>query len=241
MVAITVIFYIVVGAVLTPLIFAVNDLIIYKIKNSKISSRKNNIISVIDGLILLLIAVPYIVFLFWLATTICATKLGCYFAVVVYTLLLSILSSSKTYLSPDVKVDTAYKVFKKAFTVSSIRHIFSILYLRVIIEIAYLVFLVLAQIEELGFCTLPAELSFFCTLNKYGIIILFAVEKIIKSVEPERERRKILSNTFVEQENKEEKERQEIRRSWKEFREEMKKQRQERKLNKKRRKENNKK
>lgn len=241
MVAIAVIFFIVVGAVLTPLIVAVDDLIIYKVKTSKISSRKKNIISVIDGLILLLIAVPYIAFLIWLSTTICATKLGCYFAVIVYTLLLSILSSSKIYLSPDVKVDTAYKVFKKGFTVSSIRHIFSILYLRVVIEIAYLVFLVLAQIEELGFCALPTELSDFCTLNKYGIIILFAVEKIIKSVEPERERRKILSNTFVEQENTEEKERQEIRRSWKEFREEMKKRRQERKLIKKRRKETNKK
>lgn len=241
MVAITVIFFIVVGAVLTPLIVAVNDLVIYKIKNSKISSRKKSIVSVIDGLILLLVAVPYIVFLNWLATTICATKLGCYFAVIVYTLLLSILSSSKIYLSPDDKVDTAYKVFKKGFTVSSIRHIFSILYLRVVIEIAYLVFLVLAQIEELGFYTLPTELSFFCTLNKYGIIILFAVEKILKSIEPERERRKILSNTFVEQENKEEKEREELRSSLKEFCEIMKKRRQERKLNKKRRKETNKK
>lgn len=58
---------------------------------------------------------------------------------------------------------------------------------------------------------------------------MVAVEKIIKSIAPERERRKILSDTFVEQEKKEEKEREEMRRSFKEIWVAIKQSRQERK------------
>lgn len=215
MLAVFIIFFIVVSAASTPLIVATHDSIIFKINNSKISTGKKKFFKAIVYIILLLISLPSIFAVICLADFICTTELGCYIAVLVYTLIFSILSSSKIYLSPDIKVDTALKAFKKGFTVSSIRHIFSILYLRVIIEVAYLVVLILAQIEELGFCTFPEEVSLFFTLNKYGIVIMVAVEKIIKSIAPERERRKILSDTFVEQEKKEEKEREEVRQSFK--------------------------
>ena len=229
MLAVSIIFFFVVSAALTPLIVATHDSIIFKIGNSKIGIRKKRVFRLIILIICLLITLPSIFAVMCLANFICTTELGCYIAVLVYTLLFSILSSSKIYLSPDIKVDTAFKAFKKGFTVSSIRHIFSILYLRVIIEVAYLVILILAQIEELGFCAFPKEVSLFFTLNKYGIVIMVAVEKIIKSIAPERERRKILSDTFVEQEKKEEKEREEMRRSFKEIWVAIKQSRQERK------------
>lgn len=232
MLAVSIIFFFVVSAALTPFIFAAYELIVFKIINSKISIGKKKFLKTIGHIILLLISLPSIFAVMCLADFICTTELGCYIAVLVYTLIFSILSSSKIYLSPDIKVDSALKAFKKGFTVSSIRHIFSILYLRVIIEVAYLVVLILAQIEELGFCTFPEEVSLFFTLNKYGIVIMVAVEKIIKSIAPERERRKILSDTFVEQEKKEEKEREEVRRSFKEIWAAIKQLRQERKAKK---------
>ena len=227
MTAIACIFCVVINATLIPLLFAIRGAVIYKINNSSIRLQAKKIVSTLITIILSLIVLNSTYFLFQLALIVCSTQLGCYIAAIIYTLLLSILSSSKIYLSPEVKVDTAFKAFKKSFTISSGGHIFSILYLRVIIEVAYLLFLVLAQVEELGFCAFSDEVSFFFTINKYGIVILVAIEKILKFIEGDRKRRKILSDTFVEQETQADKEREELRQAFKEVRELIKKRRQE--------------
>lgn len=124
-------------------------------------------------------------------------KIGEYLAVIIYIALLSVLASNDLYQSPKTTVDTAYKAFKSGFTQFNVW--LSKLPLKTIINVVYLAILIIAQIQDLGYYKFPEELSHFLTLNKYGLLIIWAIEKIIKSVKPDMERAKILKEAFEEQ------------------------------------------
>lgn len=124
-------------------------------------------------------------------------RIGEYIAVIIYTALLSILSSNSLYQSPKTVVDTPYKAFKSGFTQFNVW--LSRLPLKTIINIIYLLILIVAHIQDLGYYKFPEDLSYFLTLNKYGLLIIWAIEKIIKSIKPDIERSKILKEAFAEQ------------------------------------------
>lgn len=124
-------------------------------------------------------------------------KIGEYIAVIIYIALLSILSSNYLYQSPKTVVDSAYKAFKSGFTQFNVW--LSRLPLKTIINIVYLIILIVAHIQDLGYYKFPEYLSYFLTLNKYGLLIIWAIEKIIKSIKPDIERSKILKEAFAEQ------------------------------------------
>lgn len=124
-------------------------------------------------------------------------KIGEYIAVIIYIALLTVLASNSFYQSPKTVIDTAYKAFKSGFTQFNVW--LSKLPLKTIINVVYLAILIIAQIQDLGYYKFPEELSHFLTLNKYGLLIIWATEKIIKSVKPDMERAKILKEAFEEQ------------------------------------------
>ena len=129
-----------------------------------------------------------------------------------------------------MEINSVFKAFRRGFTKGNVNSIIPKLYIKTLINLFYLIILILAQIEDLKLATLPSGLSYFCTLNKYGIVIVFAVEKIIKSVAAEKKRKRILTETFIEQEKQDEKDREETRRLMREVKELFKQRRAEKKL-----------
>lgn len=124
-------------------------------------------------------------------------KIGEYIAVIIYIALLSVLAANALYQSPKTAVDSAYKAFKGGFTQFNVW--LSKLPLKTIINVVYLAILIIAQIQDLGYYKFPEDLSHFLTLNKYGLLIIWAIEKIIKSVKPDMARAQILKEAFEEQ------------------------------------------
>lgn len=124
-------------------------------------------------------------------------KIGEYIAVIIYIALLSVLAANSLYQSPKTVIDTEYKAFKSGFTQFNVW--LSKLPLKTIINVVYLAILIIAQIQDLGYYKFPEDLSHFLTLNKYGLLIIWAIEKIINSVKPDMERAKILKEAFEEQ------------------------------------------
>lgn len=218
MLAIACIFMLVFTAGISSILVGIQNVILYRIAQSKNTIKTKNILTIgcyiISSAIFLFLVIWGMVHLIeWL----CSTNVGSYIAVIIYTLLLALMAADILYLSPSENVDSISKAFRRGFTSGSINNIIPNLYLKTIINLFYLVILILAQIEDLGFASFPDGVSYFFTLNKYGIVIVFAIEKIIKSLAPERKRMKILTEAFVEQENRDERDREERRNTFKEI------------------------
>ena len=198
MTAIFCIFILVVNAAVLPILCGIHQIVIYEVDRSKIKLSSKKVITFLREFLFALTLIALNYGIYELDDFLCSSKLGGYVAVLIYTFLFSIISSKSLYISPDLKVDSRIKAFKKGFTKMSAVSVLPNLHIRTILEIAYLMFLVLSQVEELSLCTYPASVSLFLILNKYGIVIMVAVEKIIKSINPERDRRKILVDTATE-------------------------------------------
>ena len=206
------IFILVVSAAAVSVFAGLHELCLFVIVKSSKGARAQKGLAFICHIFYAIISLLFVFFgFFYWVELLCSTNLGCYIAVIVYTLLLALMSTDVVYLSPSIRVDSALKAFRKGFTSGSVNHIVPNLYLKTIINIFYLVILILAQIEDLGFVKFSDDVSYFFELNKYGIVIVFAIEKIIKSIAPEKRRKRIILDTFIEQENRDEKEREEMR------------------------------
>lgn len=219
MLAIALIFTIVFETALAPILFGLDDVIIYGIKKTKINGKAKTALSIICNIVFCLIALIAIFSVWRLSEYLCSFDVGKYVAVIVYTILLTIISSTTIYHSPKKEITNAWEVYKNGFTRANINNIIPRIPLKAIINIFYVLALIFAQIEDLGFCTFPDEVSYFFTLNKYGIVIVLAIEKILKSFKPDLERAKILSEAFAVQERQDEEERAELKKSFKELKE----------------------
>lgn len=239
MTAIAGIFFLVVSAAGTSFSVGLEEIFLYLIENSKKSVKVKKALIIVCHIIF---ATCTLMFVFWgigrLSYLLCSTNIGGYIAVIIYTLLLALMAANSLYLSPLVKVDSCIKAFRKGFTKASVNHLIPNLYIKTIINLFYLIILILAQIEDLKLATFPSGASYFCTLNKYGIVIVFAIEKIIKSFAPEKKRTEILTEAFVEQEKEDERAHENIRNIFKQIKASAKERRMAKKQAKKERKKN---
>lgn len=217
MVAIKIIFIIVVSFSLVPIVRGFISAIDFKIDASKLKDTAKKIFKTIT-LFLYLILAGFVLFMLFKGVELFEKiAAGDYIIVLIYTLLFSITSNSNLYQLPSEAVDSSWKAFKKEFTSANVNNIFADLPLKVIINLAYLTILILAQLEDLGYCTFSSELSYFLTLNKYGIVIVLTMEKVLNGIKPDKTRRRVLLEAFVEKEKIEEKEREEIKAEIKEI------------------------
>ena len=200
MAVISIIFSLVVSAAANLIICGCHEVCLYIIGTSKKSSKAKKGLTIVSYICYAIIGLSICAGIFILGFFLCKTAVGEYIAVIAYTVLLALMATNEIYISPSVKVDSKRKAFRRGFTSASINNIIPNLHLKPIINIVYLIILICAQIEDLNLLQFNSAFSYFFTLNKYGIVIVFAIEKTISSIVSERKRKKILIEEFVEQE-----------------------------------------
>ena len=153
-----------------------------------------------------------------------------YFAFVDYIvsvgccLLISITASDKIYLPAETEIDSSLKAFRKGFTEGLSFRLFPFLPTKTIIHIIYLAILVTSQVITLYFKDSwihNSEFYRFLEINKYGIVIMYAFEKIISSIssKEEKERIKIMQETSDVLEKQEQEDRKKRQQEWQELKE----------------------
>lgn len=229
MLAISIIFTLVVWLSVLPIIRGIDNVIGYKIEKSKISDLAKRKLTICFSILIIVFYVTA-VWGFWLLSDLLEKlNFGSYIQVLIYTLILGALSSNSLYLSPKQEINSAWDAFRNGFTKGNVNNFFAHIPLNMLINLFYLVILIVAHVEDLEYCTLPNEVSYFFTLNKYGIVIVLAIQKVIKSVTPDKERAKILTEAFVQQEKEDDAFRDEVKKSFGELKISLKRKRQERK------------
>ena len=229
MLAISIIFTLVVWFSLIPLIIAIDDVIIYRIKKTKISESAKRKLT---KCYIVFIVVVYILTVWgvWLLSALLEKVVfGNYIKVIIYTLILAVLSTNSLYFSPKQEINSALDVFKNGFTKANVNNFFAQIPLNVIINLLYLIILIVAQVQDLEYCKLPEEVSYFFTMNKYGIVIVLAIQKVIKGVTPDKERAKIMLEAFVEKEKEDEELTDEIKKSFSDLKASLKQKKEKRK------------
>lgn len=176
----------------------IDEVIKYKHNKKYVRNKVNILKYVIKEILWHFVLLVLIVFVFFILAQLRRVVYGEYIAVIIYTLLLAMTSSKFLYQSPSVRVDSSWKAFKKGFTQSHVNSFLVQLPLKAVINIIYLAILIIAHIEDLGYFSFNPEFSHFCTLNKYGILIMLSVEKIIGSTKAEKERTEILTEANLE-------------------------------------------
>ena len=163
---------------------------------------------------------------------------------VVSYLMISITSFDKIYVPVGTEIDSGFKAFRKGYTEGISMRILSCMPVKIVVHITYLLILIASQIISLYFSDCPIYTSEFYTfleVNKYGIVIMYAFEKIFASISKndEKEKTKILQETYDTMTKEEERLDAETREKFNELksyckllREERKKERQEKKKNK---------
>lgn len=188
-----------------PFYVGIRDVVIHKLFSSNKSNKAKRINYRIFQIISITLIILFSLGVYILTNYFENSKLCDYICVIIYTTLLSLLANNALYLSPSAEAKTSFEVFRKGFARGNLNNIFSdIIPLKSIINFAYLVFLICAQIEDLEIVIFPSGFSYFCELNKYGIVIILGVERIIKSINPDKQRSKILREAFVEKEKEDE-------------------------------------
>ena len=79
----------------------------------------------------------------------------------------------------------------------------SILYrinFKVLISILYIVILIVAQLETLEFIILPEKLSYFCKVHQYGIVIMYAFDKIVDAIKGHKAHKELVRDIDAERE-----------------------------------------
>ena len=209
--AIFIIFSLVGSAAAILIISGCHEMCLYIIGTSKKNSKAKKGLTIVCHICFAVTMLSICAGIFILGFFLCETAAGEYIAVITYTVFLALMATNEVYISPSLKVDSKRKAFRRGFTSASVNNIIPNLYLKTIINVAYLAILICAQIEDLNLLQFNSAFSYFCTLNKYGIVIVFAIEKIISSIASEKKRGSTLTEAFVEQERKEEQNREETR------------------------------
>lgn len=198
--AIQIIFIIVSGYSSIPIIRGIMNAIEYKIQKARFSKTTKKFFKVTNTVFYCLVSILTIYCSNKFFNIITRIQAGGYIAVLIYTSLLAIHANNNLYQQPSETVNSFCSAFKREFTIANLNNIIAKLPLKVLINLSYLIILILTQIEELGYYAFSANLSYFCKLNKYGIVIIFAVEKIVNSVNLDKKRKKILLSTSIKNE-----------------------------------------
>jgi hypothetical protein len=172
--------------------FGIYEIINYSIENHKYKHKK---------VLVILIGIIFIVILFFLFDLICfvvkllsSDEITYYIGVLIYTILLALYSSelfsTRLFQSSKEKIDTKWKAFKNGFTDCASLIIFSHLPISIIIYTWYLLCIIVSQLYDLGFIV-HSEFVSFCKYNEYGILVVMAINEIVKVVKAKKEKRRI--------------------------------------------------
>ena len=140
-------------------------------------------------------------FVIGITTLIYLTTAGDYISAVLSAVFLSIMFSENLYQKPKEKIDSVVKAFKKGYTNLMSKYLIAYLPIKLVIHLLYLCVLLTYHVNSLGYVNVPENILYLCELNRYGIVILYAGEKMIKEIGKDKPRRRILSDTFDENEN----------------------------------------
>ena len=102
--------------------------------------------------------------------------------VIVFILFMAFISSD-VFLTAPKKESTKFIDMLWRELVIAIRHYWLYrLNFRLIFSILYVVILIVAQLEALDIIYLPKDISFFCKINQYGLVIMYAFDKIVDAI-----------------------------------------------------------
>ena len=209
---------------LLPAIRGIIEIVNYKL--SKVDYKKHEFTYLlIQLLVSLFLSVATLALMLYLWYKIMDFAFVDYIVSVVCCLLISITASDKIYLSAKTEINSSIKAFRKGFTEGLSFRLFPFLPTKTIIHVIYLAILVTSQVITLYFkdsWIYNSEFYHFLEINKYGIVIMYAFEKIISSIssKEEKERIKIMretSDVLESQEQEDRKKRQQERQELKEL------------------------
>lgn len=203
---IQIVFAMVITFCITPVFIGLERMFSFQLFKSKFSQKQKKTLFIVIRIITIIIPLFLVGACYVVLKKYANSKLMDYICVLIYTALLAIYSNNKLYISPQESIETPKDAFREGFTRGNLNNIFSEFPLRTLINLAYLAILVCAQIEELQLCTFSTEWSYFFTLNKYGLIVLFATEKIIAGFKPDAKRAKIMMDKWREKTEEEKEE-----------------------------------
>lgn len=119
-----------------------------------------------------------------------------YLFVLLYTVLLSVWGYEGFYRSPKLEAESAEDAFKTGYTREASKVFIVRVSINVFVQVAYIVILVFSQLEDLGFIKMVEEGSYFLSLNKYGIIIVYAVQKLITEIKKATKTNQIINESY---------------------------------------------
>ena len=121
-----------------------------------------------------------------------------YWFVLLYTIILALIGYSGFYRSPKEEPQSLLDAFKIGYTKQASKFFLARLSTNVFIQSAYISILILSQINDLGIIELSDISAYFVNLNKYGIVIIFAIQKLISEMEKSISKRKALMDAYDE-------------------------------------------
>ena len=196
---------------LAPIINGCIGVINYKC--SKIDYKKHEFMYLLLQLFVVLIiwiaSVTSVLYLWFALIEYAITE---YVISVLFFLWVSVTDSDKIYLPKEAIIDSPIKAFKKGLIESFSSNIFYVT--KTFAHIIYIFILVISQIIALYFkdsWICDSEFYRFLEVNKYGIVIMYAFEKIISSISDKNRkvRKHLLKEMSDEREKEEQKEREE--------------------------------
>lgn len=176
-----------------PAVCGIIEIVNYKL--SRINRKKREFSYILIQLFSsLLLCSATLILIFYLWYKILYLAFMDYIVSVLCCLLISITASNKIYLPAGIEIDSSLKAFKKGFTECISSGFFHFLPTKTIVHVFYLVILIASHIVTLYFVdssVYGSDFYRFLEINKYGIVIMYAFEKIITSISSKEEKERI--------------------------------------------------
>lgn len=187
-----------------------------------IGSKHNKAVKAISYIIASLLAVFLFLTIWFAEELLCLIPnkvLGDYIAAILYCLLLMALGGSALYKIPTGDKSSIKAIFIEEYTYYALKNPFTWIPYRLIIYVFYFVILILSQLYELDVIEMNNDWAYFCSINKYGIVIMLSVERIIKAILSLKDRFLTLKNAKTHVDQRTDREDAEYEQSKKEFKE----------------------
>ena len=211
-------FPLVIGYFITPTISGLRWMVRYKLNKSNYQKNHELGYVLIPILCAFIFGIVLIIATLALWVVIMKYEWFDYIISVICCLLVSITASEKIYLPVNAEINSYGKAFRKGYTEGISMRVFPFIQTKTAVHIVYLMILIASHIITLYFKDAPiynSDIYEFLEVNKYGIVIMYAFEKIISSIskKEESERIKILNETSKEMEEHDKQSREEFEKS----------------------------
>ena len=178
-------FLIIVGYFLSPIICSVREMVRLKLLRKNYEKEHEVKLILVPFLASFIFGLFFIVLIFLSWLLIYEYPIFDYIVSVIGCLLAAVASMESIYFVPGETVDTYLKAFKKGYTEGISKSFLTVFPIKISIHIIYIFTLIASHIISLYFKDYPiynSEFFRFLEVNKYGIVIMYAFEKIIDSI-----------------------------------------------------------